>query len=409
MSSALQSNFRVLFIGYLLPDRLESKILEQKNHPIQTQRFGLALLNALRLGFDDKLEVLSFAQLFDFPHSSFVIAPGAKWRIDNKIQATMVSFINLPLLKHISRFLATYLFVFKWVLQNKPYNRIIIIHHVQSCKIWGVLLGQILAPCITVSFLTDDIGIPQKWEGGLLKNMRLLDVHLMKIGLQKISGIIAMTSKLAEKLAPGRPVLVIPTIQNPNSAIPEKNIRDPKDDCFTIVYTGGLNHGYGIGLLLDIFKQAKRPNWRLIITGWGEMQKVVEDFAENNPQVKYLGFLDSEGIAEVYRRADVFINPKLTCSPTSDLAFPSKIVEYLNTGKPVVSTNLSIFDDSLREHLIIALVDSPEEMIRCLDNVSSWDVNQRESWRDQTLTYVNNQLSPAAQGTRIHSFINTLK
>ena len=172
MRSVSSSDFRVLFVGYLFPDWLESKIMKQEIRPIQTQRFGLALLDALRSGFDDKVDVLSLAQISDFPHNPLVFAPSAKWRIDNKIEATMVPFLNLVILKHLTRFVATFTFVFQWLIRNKNSKRIIVIHHVQSCKIWGVLFSQFLVPCISISFLTDDIGIPSKWEGVFLKNMR---------------------------------------------------------------------------------------------------------------------------------------------------------------------------------------------------------------------------------------------
>jgi glycosyltransferase involved in cell wall biosynthesis len=411
MESSSSSDFRILLVGLLFPDWLEAKMLEQEILPIQTQRFGLALLDALRAGFDGNIEVLSSAPLLDYPHSRLLFAPSAKWRIDNKIKATMLPFLNLVILKHMTRFVATFAFVIQWVLRNKSSNLIIILHGVQSCKIWGVLLGQVLAPCITVSFLTDDIGIPLKWENTLLKKIRLVDVYLMKLGLQKISGIIAMTPNLAEKLAPGRPALIMPTIRNLTSNAVSNKIRNSNDDSFTIVYTGRLSHSYGIDLLLYTFKQANRnrPNWRLLITGWGEMENAVRDFAVNNRQVEYLGFLDSEGIAELHQLADVFVNPKLTSTSIASLAFPSKIVEYLGTGKPVVSTNLPIFDDGIRQHLIIAQSDSPEELIRCLDDVASWNDHQRESWRKQTLMFVNEELSPVIQGARIRGFIDSLK
>ena len=364
---------------------------------------------ALRAGFHDNVEVFSTAPLVDFPHSRLLFGPSAKWKIDNKIKATMASFINLPGIKHLTRFIATFVFVSWWILMNKNSRRIIIMLGVQSCKLWGVLLAQIFAPCITISYLTDDLGIPLNWEKSLLKKMRLVDVNLMKMGMQRLAGIIAMTTDLGEKLAPGRPTLVMPTIRLSTASPVTTNPHNSDGSTFNIVYTGKLCHSYGLDLLLDTFKQANRSNWRLLISGWGEMEDVVREFARDNSQVEYLGLLNSEELSQLRQQADVFVNPKLTSASTSSLAFPSKIVEYLSTGKPVISTDLPIFNRGFRQHLIIAQSDSPEELIRCLDDVMSWDDDQRESWRLPTLRFVNEELSPAIQGVRIRGFVDSLK
>lgn len=400
---------QILFVGQLFPDWLRSRILEQEIPPIQTQRFGLALLDALIAGFNGNIEVLSSAPLLDYPHSRLLFAPSAKWKINNKIKATMVPFINLAIFKHLTRFIATLAFVSQWTLKNKKSNRIIILLAVQSCKIWGILLARVFGACITISYLTDDVGIPLSWESPLLKRMRVVDVNLMKLGLQKISGVIAMTPNLAEKLAPGRPALIMPTIRSSTSDVVSAKPRNSHNSSLTIVYTGRLSHNYGIDLLLDTFHQANRSDWHLLVTGWGEMGEAVRDFALHNQRVEYLGVLDSEELSELYSRADVFVNPKLTSTPISDLAFPSKIVEYLSTGKPVVSTNLPIFDDQFRQNLIIAQSDSPEELIRCFDNIMSWSEHKRESWREHTLRFVNEELAPAIQGARIRRFVDSLE
>jgi len=407
-SDSSQDN-RVLFVGYLFPDWLESKILEQEISPIQTQRFGLALLDALILGFDNRVEVFSVAPLLDYPHSHLIIAPSAKWKIDDKIAVTMLPFINLVGIKHFTRFIVTLAFVAWWCLRHAKTKRIIVMHGVQSCKIWGVLIGQVLSPCITISFLTDDLGIMQNWENNIFNKLRQFDIYLMKLGLQKVTGVLAMAPKLAEKLAPDRPSLVVHTIQSPSQTQVANKIKNTNKGSFNILYTGGLSINYGIDLLLNTFRLANRPEWRLFITGWGDSVNKVRDFSVNNPQVQFLGTVDNKKLAELYQLADVLINPKLTSTSGAWLSFPSKIVEYLSTGKPVVSTNLPVFDADFRQHLIIAQSDTPEELIRCLEDVSSWNDQQRESWRAQTIKFVQEELSPVAQGTRIRGFVDSLE
>jgi glycosyltransferase involved in cell wall biosynthesis len=174
------------------------------------------------------------------------------------------------------------------------------------------------------------------------------------------------------------------------------------------MYTGKLCQDYGLQLLLDAFEQADRPNWRLLISGWGELEQQIRDFARKNPRVEYFGLLSSQELSELRHRADVFVNPKLTSTSSSNLAFPSKIVEYLGTGTPVISTDLPVFDPAFRKHLIIARSDSAEELIKCLDQVMSWNDSKREAWRVETIRFVNTELSPRVQGVKICEFATSL-
>jgi glycosyltransferase involved in cell wall biosynthesis len=398
----------ILFVSYLFPDSLEHVIGDQEISPMQTQRFGLALLDSLRAGFGDKIEVLSVAPLLDYPHCKLLIAPKAKWKIDEIIPATMVSFINTVGLKHLTRFLATFAFVSIWTFRNRKNNRLIILHGMQSCKIWGVLLGQILVPSRIIPFLTDDLGLTLDWERSFYQKLRRFDIFLMKRGMKKCSGIIAMTSGLVDKLAPDRPRLIIPAIKN--SLIPAIiNISSGSSDkSLNIVYAGGLFEGYGVNLLLEAFTLANRPNWRLLIAGAGELEHNVSILAEINPNIQFMGFLDSKGMVDIYKQADVLINPRLTSIPSAKLAFPSKIVEYLSTGKPVISSNLPIFEENFKEHLILTKSDTAEELIRCIDEVFSWSEEKRKQWRNVNLKFVAEELSPAVQGIKIRDFINEL-
>jgi glycosyltransferase involved in cell wall biosynthesis len=399
---------QLLFVGQLFPESMMSKIMEQEILPVQTQRFGKALVEALEAGFDENVEVLSTAPLVDFPHSRIILAPKAKWIIDHKIPATMMSYLNIAGLKHLTRWIGTFIFVSWWIIRKRTSRRVILLHGVQSCKLWGLLFAQIFGHCTTISYLTDDLGLSLSWEKSLMRKMRDLDVQLMVSGLQKISGVIAMTPGLAEKLAPGLPLLIMPTIRQSTGRAMEIKSRCDGGRFFNIGYTGKLCQSYGLELLLDAFVQADRSNWRLLISGWGEMEEQVRDFARKNPRVEYFGLLSSEDLAGLRQRADVLVNPKLTSTSTSDLAFPSKIVEYLGTGKPVISSNLPIFDAQFRRHLVIAQSDSPEELIRCLDQVMSWNETQREAWRVETTHFVDEELSPRTQGRRIREFADSL-
>lgn len=397
----------VLLVGHLYPKCLESVILDQPLPPIQTQRFGEALMLALIEEFGGNVQGLSVASLLDYPKCMLLIAPKARWYfLKESNQVNMLPFINVFGLKHLTRFLVTFFFTLNWAMRNRSSRRVIIMHGVQSCKIWGILLASAMIPAVTIAFLTDDLGIPLKWEGWFSRFVRRIDVFLMKLGLQRVSGVIAMTAQLADKLATGRPRLIIPAIQNPSANLRVETCK--QDGIFTIGYFGGLHSQYGIELLLTAFGMVHRDDWQLLIAGKGEMEKQIHELAMRDHRIKFFGFLPPEEVRRVYQVVDVLVNPRPTSAPIASLSFPSKLAEYLGTGKPVITTDLPVLDESFRNHLIVARSDTPEELVRCLEQVASWNDEQYEAWRIKTLAFVENELSPRAQGKKIRHFVDSL-
>jgi glycosyltransferase involved in cell wall biosynthesis len=325
----------------------------------------------------------------------------------------MVPFLNIFGLKHLTRFVGTFIFVAIWSFRNIGRRRFIVMHGVQSCKLWGVLLGQILCPSTTVPFLTDNLAIPLAWEGRLIWRLRRVDAAVMKAGLKRTSGVIAMTDILARILVPGRPSIIMPAIQNMLSEFTESscqsvNSTHPNGSPISVVYAGGLYRESGIDLLAQAFMRANRPDKRLIIYGAGELESRIRSYSTSSPNILFMGFVSSRELAQAYNEADILINPHLLSVSKSLGSFPSKLIEYLCTGKPVISTNMPVLSDEFKKHLVISDSDSADEMMRLIDEVSNWDINRRAEWRTQVMEYVKRELSPEAQGARIREFTQLL-
>jgi glycosyltransferase involved in cell wall biosynthesis len=406
----MEPESKVLLITYLYPDRLERIVCDQKIRPSQTQNFGMSLLYALKEGFGDNVEVFSSAPLLDFPHNKCIVAPYAIWTIYNSIPATMLPYINLFVVKHISRFVATFLFVLLWVTKNRNKKRIILLHGVNSSKLWAVNLIKIFFPSIiTVSYLTDDVGIPLKWQKKIINKIRQFDTTIIYPGLQRMSGIITMTEPLTTRLAKGRPFLLIPTIQKPDHKVISDYSANPNSLEFIITYSGGLSRDYGADLLLEAFGKSEHPDWKLVITGWGEMEDDIRASAKSDPRIDFRGFISLDELKNVYHSTTILVNPKRINSRVAEYSFPSKIIEYLSTGKPVVSTNLLVLDESIRKHMIIAENDTPEGILKCLEEVYAWDKSHYEVWRSDSLRFVQEELSPSVQGRKILRFLSDLR
>ncbi|MBE5851366.1 MAG: glycosyltransferase family 4 protein [Lachnospiraceae bacterium] len=106
--------------------------------------------------------------------------------------------------------------------------------------------------------------------------------------------------------------------------------------CF--MYAGILESVTGVDRLLEAFSNVNHPNIRLFISGKGSLESLVEQATDGDERIVYLGCPSYEEYMANLERADVLVNPRNMELAENANNFPSKIMEYLATGKRIVST-----------------------------------------------------------------------
>lgn len=120
-----------------------------------------------------------------------------------------------------------------------------------------------------------------------------------------------------------------------NNLVKQANADQPDD---IVVYSGKYDDCYGgLDLLFDIFKKIKHPNCKFVLTG-KDPNNVLRKYLNEDNRFEYLGFMHDKSFSELCFKSSVFINPRPPLVRDNRMAFPSKLLNYLQYGKPVVST-----------------------------------------------------------------------
>ena len=107
--------------------------------------------------------------------------------------------------------------------------------------------------------------------------------------------------------------------------------------CF---YAGGVRKKYGLGNLVEGFRKANLENARLHIYGPGDYVEELQQIAREDPRIFYGGMLLNTEIVDKEMEATLLINPRPTVEEYVKYSFPSKTMEYMSTGTPVLTTVL---------------------------------------------------------------------
>lgn len=105
-----------------------------------------------------------------------------------------------------------------------------------------------------------------------------------------------------------------------------------------ILYSGLLDEVTGVDMLLRVTSKIKDKNIKFIFTGKGRLEKEIIELSQKDLRVKYLGFLSKEKFHNLLEKSNILINPRNMNLPQNKNNFPSKILEYLTSGRVVIST-----------------------------------------------------------------------
>lgn len=132
------------------------------------------------------------------------------------------------------------------------------------------------------------------------------------------------------------------------------------------LYVGTLNYIYGVMNLIEGFKKLEYPDIELWICGKGEAQKEIIKNTHIDNRIKYLGDLTHNELKILYSKCYALINPRPNYGEYVKYSFPSKIIEYLSTGKPVLAYYLDGMSDEYKKYIFEIKYNGADGIYRSL-------------------------------------------
>ena len=138
--------------------------------------------------------------------------------------------------------------------------------------------------------------------------------------------------------------------------------------CF---YAGGVSRQYGLANLVEGFRKADIPNAKLHIYGPGDYVKELQQIAAEDPRVSYGGMLLNTEIVEKEQEATLLVNPRPTDEEYVKYSFPSKTMEYMASGTPVLTTVLPGMPKEYHPYVYLLEEETADGIAKMLTEVLS--------------------------------------
>jgi glycosyltransferase involved in cell wall biosynthesis len=162
-----------------------------------------------------------------------------------------------------------------------------------------------------------------------------------------------------------------------------------------LLYTGALEY---VRTFAEAFHRS-RIEASLVFVGGGAETARLQSLAAIDPRIEVKPFMTGEAFAREVERADFMLNPRDPSWPGTPYSFPSKLIEYLITGKPIVSTRLPGIPAEYFEVLRpVDLVDQ-RSFEATLDRALAVDTDHEATWRGAE--QLAGRLAEASVGARL--------
>ena len=209
-----------------------------------------------------------------------------------------------------------------------------------------------------------------------------------------------LTQQMNDLLNPNnRPYTVIEGIADRQDISRES--ANHKHDAKVCMYTGTLDQKYGIGVLLDAFVDANVDNAELHIYGDGDYLSEVLEKSKKNPSIRYFGVQLNTTVIEEQKRATVLINPRPSNEEFTKYSFPSKNIEYMSSGTPVLTTKLPGIPEEYNKYVYLIEDESKQGFRKSLEFVLGKDSEELNRKGQEARQFVLQEKNKSRQAMKI--------
>jgi glycosyltransferase involved in cell wall biosynthesis len=256
------------------------------------------------------------------------------------------------------------------------------------------------------------MGMPPGNLGRLRMGIYWCIERIAKWLVPRFDGRIVITDRIAEDYAKGQHALVVDGgITNGviSRLFPLRIHNKGASRQFRMLCAGTLWKGNGVELLLDAMSLISDPDIELWFAGPGDSSRdKIKERQEKDDRIVYKGLLDHDALFRLYADADLLLNIRLTQSLNTAYLFPSKMLEYLLVGKPVLSTSVAHIEKEYGNYCYILKEETSEALADKILSIKQIPEVDRIGLGSRARDFMLKNRTWDAQGRRISEYLKGL-
>ena len=219
---------------------------------------------------------------------------------------------------------------------------------------------------------------------------------------EKYNGFLALTEGLNDLFNPeGKPSYVFEGLVEDRSFPKTNELNVPY-----FFFGGALMERYGVYQLIEAFNILKPKDIDLIICGHHVDKEMLKNAAKGNPHIKYLGLLPMNKVMEYESRSIACINPRPFTEDLDRFSIPSKTLEYMTSGRPVISVKNTVLMNKFPDEIIWLETANVSDIVHGMKQVLKMSDEEQEKMGEDAKNRVLKLYSLESVSDNIQPFLS---
>ncbi|WP_105209488.1 glycosyltransferase [Streptococcus suis] len=398
-------NYSCVFVGGLISEETREFILKNSRRTIQfaADKLQRQYLTGIRQYDFKTIYTISFPFVGNYPRSFKSQTVESELLDGNGKVIAKQSYSTLSIVSNIEKRMI-FLNYLKKISSHKNDKLIFFFYALTSEHLNWIKLLRKYYQDIKIVLIVPDLPIfmnpslSRYYFYRMIKNKVIEEYRRIQ---DKIDLTITITKSVAEYLQANN-AIVVEGIPNEVSINNFESLKDDVEDSteFIVLYTGTLDKMYGVKDMLESFGKLKDTNIILQICGDGPMKNEVIEISKQAGNIRYLGILNNLEVVELQSKSDLLINPRKNDQEFTKYSFPSKIMEYLSSGTPMLGYKLSGIPDEYYDYMYL-IENFNDSLVESLLTISKLEKKEIEKMGINALNFIKNNKLPEHQIAKV--------
>ncbi|WP_194727118.1 glycosyltransferase [Noviherbaspirillum malthae] len=364
------------------------------------------------LGFDQNLSsgiaVINLPFVGSYPRRfRRLYFPSTQETIGVRSNIFGVGFLNVFFFKLLFRYISALRGLFS--LKHSG-NTVLFIYSAHLPFLLSALAYRMRRPAVRICLIIPDLPEYMGSTGFFSSIFKKIDIRLFYYCVKKLDYFVVLTEMMISRLGVDpKKAVVIEGIAS-DKVYSNENMFDGKSKAIrSFLYTGTLARRYGITTLIDAFEQLTDDDIELWICGEGDSKDYISQAAERDKRIKYFGQIGRDEVVMLQNKATILVNPRPPDGEFTKYSFPSKIIEYMASGRPIIMYRLAGIPEDYAPYYISPEGVGSDYLAMCMKKTLDMSIEELNSMAEKAQSFVLSKKNATTQTKKILDLISKEK